>query len=49
MEKIFNVLVASRQCNFPKLEELAKITAEMMDELELQVTQKILGYPTPME
>jgi len=30
-----------------KLEELAKITAERMDKLELQLQR--LGYPTPME
>ena len=57
MEKICNVLEASRQCMWvmlrssisQKLEELAKRTAERMDKLELQVIQKILGYSTQME
>ena len=56
MEKIFNVLKASRQCMWvllrssisQKLEELAQRTAERMDKLELQDIQKILGYPTPI-
>ena len=57
MEKICNVLEASRQCMWimlrssisQKLEELAQGTAERLDKLELQDIQKILGYPTPME
>ena len=56
MEKICNVLEASRQCMLvmarssisQKLEELAQRTAERMDKLELQDIQKILGYPTPI-
>ena len=34
--------------NFPKL-EMAKITAERIDKQQLQVIQKILGYPPQME
>ena len=57
MEKICNVLEASRQCMWvmprssssQKLEEMAKRIAERMDKQELQDIQKILGYPTPME
>ena len=56
MEKICNVLEASRQCKWimlrssisQKLEELAQRTAERLDKLELQVIQKILGEPTPI-
>ena len=56
LDKKVIVLEALRQCMWVMLRssisqklEMAKITAERIDKQQLQVIQKILGYPPQME